>query len=93
MRIIRPALITVLAVCFAVSGAFARESKTSARAKSSESSVSKKRKSSASARSGKKSVKARSAAKHSTRRENFEGYLDVPLEELPVPEDEEAQAP
>ncbi len=92
MRIIRPALITVLAVCFSVSGAFARESKTSTRGKSSESSVSKKRKSSASARS-KKSAKTRSAAKHSTRGENFEGYLDVPLEELPVPEDEEAQAP
>jgi len=92
MRIIRPALITVLAVCFAVSGAFARESKTSTRAKTSDSSASKKKKS-ASARSGKKSAKARATVKRSSRGENFEGFLDVPPEELPVPEDEESQTP
>ncbi len=93
MRIIGPALITVLAVCFAVSGAFARESKTSTRAKTSDSSASKKKKSSASARSGKKSAKARATAKRSSRGENFAGFLDVPPEELPVPEDEEAPTP
>jgi hypothetical protein len=93
MRIIRPALITVLAICFAVSGAFARESKTSTPSKSSDSSASKKKKSSANARSGKKSAKARSTAKRSSRAENLDGLLDVPPEELPVPEDAEPEAP
>ncbi|MEP6956504.1 MAG: hypothetical protein ABI883_06735, partial [Chthoniobacterales bacterium] len=80
MRIIKPALITLMAICVAASGALAREGKSGTRSKTSNSSSSAKKK-----RSGtKKSTKTRSAKKIASR-ERFEGFAEeLPLEELPA---------
>ncbi len=70
MSIIKPALVAVVAVCFAFTGgAFARDAKTSSKAKSSTSGASAKKKKasssggSKSARSKQKSVKAKTPPK------------------------------
>jgi hypothetical protein len=75
-------------------GAFARVAKTTTQSKSSTSSGSvRKKKSSASAHANRKHTKARSSAAHSPSGEHFEGFHDLPPEELPVPEDEDPPNP
>lgn len=93
MRILKTALITTLAVCLAGNVAFARAGRTTAHGKRSSLSVpSKKRKASLSAHS-RKHVKAHGAAPHASLGERFEGFSDIPLEELPVAEDEDPANP
>ncbi|MGI8819328.1 MAG: hypothetical protein ACR2ID_00400 [Chthoniobacterales bacterium] len=86
MRIIKPALITVLAICLAANGAFASGGKSASRSRHGDSTASSKKKKSSSSRSGRKSSKSRTAKRAAG--EHLDGFLeDVPPEDLPAEEE------
>jgi hypothetical protein len=95
MSIIKPALVAVLAIGFSLTGAFAKDAKTTSRSKSSQSSASAKKKktstTSASSRSKKSSSKAKTAKRASASTERFDGFLEeIPPEDLPMAEGTES---
>ncbi|MDQ6655403.1 MAG: hypothetical protein M3Y80_06290 [Verrucomicrobiota bacterium] len=89
MRITHAALITAAALGLALPGAFARQAKSSTKAKNSVSSASAKKKKGAAAKSRGKSAKSRAAAaKQRPAGEHFDGVLEeIPAEDLPAEED------
>ncbi len=81
----------MVAISFALSGVFARESKTTTRSKSTSSSASAKKKkiSTSSSRSSRKTAKSSRNAKRPSSVKHFEGFLEgIPDEELPVVEED-----